>query len=234
MDSSIAVIHPKAYVGTNGTTWSSNLMRLRRECPDDFEVVLADNTQYSKPVRKLCSGVKDCTVYFMDCTMKEDVLKVTQNHDCPFQQYEHVRIQSWKQHCQRSIEEWVEEKRGLPGNEIAVGSEVLDRVHIIVDRVEEVTVALSASTGNRLWQGYCSFIKSCANFLQFLSRFRLPEPCPQLLELTDAGPGVGVSNFEVRMYLYNMSNVMHIMVLTFCYGINHCHVFYYCMSSYMN
>ncbi|CAH1240833.1 Hypp6108 [Branchiostoma lanceolatum] len=60
LDSSIAVVHPEAYVGTNGTTWCSNLMRLRRECPDDFEVEpAADNTRYSRPVWKLCSWAKD-------------------------------------------------------------------------------------------------------------------------------------------------------------------------------
>ncbi|KAI8503610.1 hypothetical protein Bbelb_185810 [Branchiostoma belcheri] len=133
------------------------------------------------PGTALCSGVKDSIVYFMDCTMKEDVLKVTQNRDGPFQQYELLRIQSWKKQCQRAIKEWGEEKFARQRDcnwKISPGQGPYHR--------EEET--------RTLWQGYCSFIGSCANFLQFLSRSRLPEPCPQLLGLTDAG--VGVSNFE--------------------------------------
>lgn len=51
-DSSMAVVHPKAYIGTHGTTWASNYMRLRRECPDDFEV---PGTAVHKDVRALQS-----------------------------------------------------------------------------------------------------------------------------------------------------------------------------------
>ncbi|XP_035690603.1 uncharacterized protein LOC118425678 [Branchiostoma floridae] len=198
-DFSMAVIHPKAYVGTNGTTWGSNLMRLRRECPDEFEVVPgADSTPYSKAVRKFCGWVSDSTFYFVDTTMKGDVMKVTKKPDCQFQKYECLRLQVLKRQCERAIEEWREEKAGLPGSEIAVGSEVLDTVQTIVGRAEELAAALSVSTGNPLWQRYCEFVETCSNFLQSLNRLRLPPPCPQLLELTDAGPGVGVSNFEVR------------------------------------
>ncbi|XP_035659798.1 uncharacterized protein LOC118404665 [Branchiostoma floridae] len=198
-DVSLAVIHPKAYVGTNGTTWGSNLMRLRRECPAEFEIELSpDNVKHSTPIRKLCAWVGDSVAYFMDCTMEGDVMKVTQDHDCPFRMYELQRIQSLKDQVTRATEEWCDEKGTLPGREIATGSEVVDMVASLSDKIEEVVAALSECTGAPLWQHYCDAMETCCTVQKFLSNLRLPQPCPQLLELTDAGPGVGVSNFEVR------------------------------------
>ncbi|CAH1240946.1 Hypp6235 [Branchiostoma lanceolatum] len=105
--------------------------------------------------------------------------------------------------CERAIEEWRDEKETLAGGQIATGSEVVDMVTTIIDKVEEVSAALSESTGNTLWQHYyCDVTETCCNFL---SSLRLPQPCPQLIELTDAGPvDKAAGNIVVEVMFINM------------------------------
>ena len=52
----------------------------------------------------------------------------------------------------------------------------------------------SANTKAELWNEYKVVITKCEEILAILGHMHLPETKPRVLELTDAGPGVGCSN----------------------------------------
>ena len=197
-DSSITVIHPKAYVSTDGTTWASNYMRLRYECPDEFESKAAETTALCKELKKLCSWANDATRYFIDSAMEQDVMCVTQKPDCAFKEYTLLQARSLKQQLKRATQNWLDVKEGLPGGEIATGAEVIDKMSVVIDEEENVETGLSSLSGKRLWKCFVTLINACKELIRYLDSIQLPNVCTQIIELTDAGPGVGVSNFEVK------------------------------------
>ena len=56
----------------------------------------------------------------------------------------------------------------------------------------------SANTKAELWNQYKVVITECEEILAVLGDMHLPETKPRVLELTDAGPGVGCSNGAVQ------------------------------------
>ncbi|XP_065130789.1 uncharacterized protein [Paramisgurnus dabryanus] len=194
-DSSMAVVHPKAYIGTHGTTWASNYMRLRREFPDDFEV---PGTAVLKDVRKLFCRTRDATKYFLDTAMEADVKCVTEGPDCPFRSYTNLQLKSFKQQLEQGTQDWFQVKDSLSAAYVALGSEVISQVSGVVTAVENAVATLASSSKKNVWDCYKPLIKACQDLLKHLDITPMPMVCPQIIELTDAGPGVGVSNFEVR------------------------------------
>lgn len=195
-DSSMAVIHPKAYVGTHGTTWASNYMRLRWECPVDFEVP-SSSTVIHQEIRKLFCRNRDATKYFLDAAMEADVMCVTKKADCPFRSYTGLQLESFKSQLKQGTHDWLEVNDSLSAADIAFGTDVVNQVSVVVNAVEAAVTALSSCSGKKMWNCYKTIIQSCHALLQLQDSTPMPTACPQIIELTDAGPGVGVSNFEV-------------------------------------
>ena len=196
-DSSMAVIHPKAYVGTHGTTWASNYMRLRRDCPLEFEV--PSSRVVHQEMRKLFGRCRDATHYFLDTAMEADVICVQKNADCPFRAYTSLQLESYNAQLKHATQDWEEVKDSLSAADIALGTDIVKQVSLVIEAVELATTSMSSRSGKNVWKTcYQPVMQSCHAFLTLLDRTPMPITCPQILELTDAGPGVGVSNFEVR------------------------------------
>ena len=74
----------------------------------------------------------------------------------------------------------------------------------------------STSTGSLLWQEYCKTLTACHELLNLFSSFGLPNVKPRVIELTDAGPGVGCNNNEVqfriaeRILIHNLDKLVHV------------------------
>lgn len=49
-----------------------------------------------------------------------------------------------------------------------------------------------------MWQEYEKLLMRCQDIFSFVSDLKLPPVRPKWADLTDAGPGVGISNLEVR------------------------------------
>ena len=56
----------------------------------------------------------------------------------------------------------------------------------------------TTSSKEDLLQKYRKYIKTCNGLLDKLADVKLPAVKPRWADFTDAGPGVGCSNFEVR------------------------------------
>jgi hypothetical protein len=50
----------------------------------------------------------------------------------------------------------------------------------------------------KLWEKLENISNNCSEILLRIERLQLPPMCCDVLKATDAGPGVGVSNIEVR------------------------------------
>ena len=71
-DKDQSVIRPKHYIGSNGTVWASNYMHLCHEVP----VVCQENPENSRSdlLERLVVHSKDVVFYFIDITLKDDVV----------------------------------------------------------------------------------------------------------------------------------------------------------------
>ena len=75
-DQSLVIIRPKYYIGSSGSVWASDYMRLCYEVPQLFQEN-SENTGLSKEMQKLVIRSHDVVYYFTDLTMEEDTMRVT-------------------------------------------------------------------------------------------------------------------------------------------------------------
>ena len=71
---------------------------------------------------------------------------------------------------------------------------------------------MSKCYGNELWNRFVDIVNSCRDVLQCILSFRLPAVKSHVMETTDAGPGVSVSNHDV---CYRAAQRIRIMKLDY-------------------
>ena len=200
-DNSIVVVEPKAYVPTHASTWASNSMRLRWEKPgihEPEESRLHRYRKYSEELRGLCARVHDCTFYYMDTTTEIDILSVTGGDKCPYRKYEQLRLHSLEYQLTSARERW-EENQDIEGSEREVGDNIVNVANCLLDCISKAATDMKQVTGEQLQRAMNPVLDQCDEVLRMIACLRLPPVYPRLLELTDAGPGVGVSSAESRI-----------------------------------
>ncbi|KAL9957986.1 hypothetical protein ACROYT_G034946 [Oculina patagonica] len=206
-DDSIVVVEPKAYVPTHASTWASNSMRLRWEKPTIHEPEqLNINHQYSEALRGLCARVHDCTFYFMDSTTEIDILSVTGADNCPHRKYEQLRLHSLEYQLTSARKLW-EENQDIEGPEREIGDNMVNVVNCLLDCVSKAETDMKHVTGEQLQRVMKTVLDQCHEVLRRIACLRVPPVYPRLLELTDAGPGVGVSSAESRMRILEKARI---------------------------
>ena len=90
-DQSVVVISPKHYIGINGTVWTSDYMRLCHEVPSVFHAN-PDNSRINLHERRVIHS-HEVALYFIDITLKEDVVCATAQPSCQHLQYELEMLQ---------------------------------------------------------------------------------------------------------------------------------------------
>ena len=132
--------------------------------------------------------------------MKDDVTCITGHEGCRFRKYEHSRLEHLVQYLDSAIVHWNQVlKPKVPDQDKALGSEVVDKVETIGGALELLKEGLlKQKTGLELWPLFCEVTSLIDGTLQLIESFKLPPICDDVLDLTDAGPGVGVSNTHVR------------------------------------
>lgn len=133
--------------------------------------------------------------------MKGDVTCITKHDCCRFREYEHGRLKHLIQYLDSAKVHWNQVlKPKAPDHDKALGSEVLDKVQIICGTAESLEEQLKRphKTGAELWPLFCDANSLIDGTLQLIESYNLPPTCDDVLDLTDAGPGVRVSNTHVR------------------------------------
>jgi hypothetical protein len=85
-DNHFVFIRPKAIIGSSGSTWASETIRLRQRNPSLFEVDNSSN--YSLRFRQICSIIQCACFQYQDMAEEEDLLKATCQKDCVYTRYE--------------------------------------------------------------------------------------------------------------------------------------------------
>ena len=194
----MVTVQPKSYVGSSGSLHASNLVKIRNTHPDLFELPNPENPRQHEPVvYKVAAYIEDTINYYIHTTNEADVKSVTKKQDCVFRRYELDRIETLQNRLQS-----VSSEHMLPGtiNNLTV-QQISSDVEQLITEANDLIICLKeySSSKAHVWSK-CQKVISCAkdNVLHFLEGLNLPKLRPCVIEFTDAGPGVGVSNHEVQ------------------------------------
>ena len=183
-DNTVVFNRPKHFIGSNGSVWASEFMQLRYLKPALF---------LSSPDDELNVDQLSCMIQLMDklklyslSTMKNDVLNVTNEQNCQFREYEEKRLRSLKYtvaNCLRSSN---------------LQAAVNEQVDLLLKSIDMLQLSLeSCSFGPTIWDDISKMAQLCNDLHKEISKF-VPTLKPRVHEFTDAGPGVGVSNHDVK------------------------------------
>ena len=196
-DQTVVVIRPKYYIGSSGSIWASDYVRICHEHPSLFQELSLN--AISNVLNKFVCRIHDMLFYFANITMKEDVQSETTEPSCQYRQYGEEKLNWLLQQSEGAVLSWREEKEEIPDCKRKIGNELENKIL----GVQEKTRSCKRSyceliRENELWEKLENISKDCFDILLRIEKLQLPKMCCNILKATDAGPGVGVSNTEVR------------------------------------
>lgn len=196
-DNHFVFVRPKALVGSSGTVWASETIRLRQRHPEMFEVADETKPLYSVGFRKTCSSIHCACFLYTDMTEDDDIVKATGRNSCEYTKYERVRLVQLKKEIVNAFSS--EESAYSEGEKKLV--ERITREKDILLRELEVCLEIEGIQDLDS-QDFQDLLKpvllSCHSIITLLDELQLPKLKPRCCDLTDAGPGVGVTNYEVK------------------------------------
>ena len=191
-DNHFVFVRPNAIIASSGSTWVSETIRLRQYHPDVFEV--ATEQYYSIKVRQYCAVIHEACFLYHSMTMESDFKKGSGRKGCLFTQYEKERLDHLQQiesACsQYGDSDNMDEQKMLRGLLDIQLNELTNEFY----NYEEIDMTCKENFHTLIMK----VSQICQQVLEKISEFQLPIVKPMWCDLTDAGPGVGISNFEVR------------------------------------
>lgn len=132
--------------------------------------------------------------------MSDDVECITSQTSCKFRSYEVERLNHMMVYLERAIHKWNENlKLNVSPDDKAIASEIIDLVNSTMETADVFKEHLGGrSDGKALWPFCVGVLHKISKLHGFIEALHLPPTCKDILDLTDAGPGVGVSNLHVR------------------------------------
>ena len=194
-DESVFTIQPKYYIGSCSSVWASDYMRLSRELPMLFEEASSGNKDYSIEFRKLVTFSHDVVFYFIDFTMKEDVICATPQTGCQHYCYENEKLAWLVNQLDEIMRVWTEDKERAKESEETLANEFLEKLVSIKENAASLQRDVKQE---KLWDTMEDLLSECSRYLRKIDCLNLPRTCCSILKTTDAGPGVGITNTEVR------------------------------------
>lgn len=195
-------VRPKAIVGSSGTVWASETLRLRHEDPLAFEVdeLTPGSPQYSLGFRKCCARLHDDLFLYYDMTESDDLDKISgeTESNCKFFTYEKERAKHLKLRIDNLLQ-FCEDTEMSEHNRALFASQIIPVTKRILDAVDDLfKEEVDSMEKDARKDMILNVTTSCKHGLEVLGDLCLPPVKPRWADLTDAGPGVGVSNYEVR------------------------------------
>ena len=192
-DNSMVSMRPKIYNRSDGTAWSSDDILNYTKRPDLHEV---SGNGRSVKVRQVFAAISMHVLYFIDTSEKDDILNVTCSENCQFRIYELKR----QKHFYKSLKEIVEKN---------IANFDIEHEMLLIQRLSKLTsnlthymlniISLLEATESvqNLVEMNDMELRSARDMLKYLKEHDALIIKPRLLEETDKGPGVSVSNFDV-------------------------------------
>lgn len=132
------IVRPKAIVGSSGSVWASETIRLRHEDPAAFEVEKTEtNAEYSLGFRKCCARLHDDLFLYYDMTESDDLNKITEEHNCKFYAYEKQRAGHLKLRLEKMLQ-LSETTEMSDHNKSLLACRVIPTIKDILNAIDEV------------------------------------------------------------------------------------------------
>ena len=165
--------------------------------------MVTDGKNFSDQLKRAMAVVKDCCLYFIDTTTREDIscLVARFSNTSEFIEYELLRIKSLRTRLCNAEMRWKIERVSCPGSEIALASEVFDICQGAIEisnNIEHHLQTENVAGNTNLPDMYENISGVLSQVINKINLIELPLVKPVITEETDAGPGVGVSNMEVK------------------------------------
>ena len=190
----VVVTKPKYFVGSSGTVWASHLMDIKHQEPSFYEAESPLDWQ-STQFRSLTTGLYDNLLYF-NYQFDDDDLELTKdNQDGTFREYEMTKVQTFEQRIHDFQERMADESNdSWCEKEITAIKIISTKLSALQESIEEYKDNLGDTC-------VCNNeMKACINdCVDLLRDVKLPKVKSRIVDLTDAGPGVGISNYEVKI-----------------------------------
>ena len=196
-------LRSKYFVGSSGSVWASEFIDIIQKQPHLFEVKGTGSSLCSSEFKQIIRLVQFAILLFTEVTDKEEITCIEpSNEQCAFRAYELQRINKLLNRLEdaRVLFDIYKAKMSLTEKE-KVGlllSTKLDKISI---KLKEVVENLNEHGKNilEILDMYEDLSKLLMPALHSIDSFHLPVLKTRAIEFTDAGPGVGVGNFEVRI-----------------------------------
>ena len=120
-DQTVVIIRPKYYNGSSGRVWASDYLR---QCHEHLSQIQESGLHaYSNGMKKFASYLHDILFYFVDLTMKEDVLSAPSQPKCQhIERYEEEKTEWLVLRTEEDVLSWSEMRDGIPNSERDIGS----------------------------------------------------------------------------------------------------------------
>ena len=192
-DSHYVFVCLKRFVDFSGTTWESETVFLWHTNPLDFEV--DEKCSYSRVFKQILALTHDYVFQFIDMTETNDIKKVSYgDQNCCHAKYETSRVA----HLVNGIEQIIELS-------LSVDLKVVEREMIDNSKLDELhnallnfQQALQMFTGEVILTGYDAITAKLSYILNQINDPGLVDVKSRWCDLSDAGPGIAVSNFDVQ------------------------------------
>ena len=209
------VIKPKYFIGSSGTVWNNHCMFLRQE---KLLLHLKEGLLPWQTTKYLSIVLKsiDCFRFSLGQSLRTDLVKVQNLKECVFRNYEKEKLNFLRKNIaviQDNFTESKEEFHDIAKKEV----ENLKSSFITIDASNLKKILNDCScNSDRLLHFTDILVNSINQFLDRLQIYQLPKMKSRIVDLTDAGPGVGITNYEVQ---YRMAQ--EVILLNVDYYIRH-------------
>ena len=200
-DACYVFARPKYFLGSSGTVWASEFMKLRIEEPHKFELN-SDNCcvpETSKPSKSINIILKDSLSYYIDSSQEDDILSMISNTKYDHKGYQMNRSSVLLRSLWNVFEIFTchqETMNQIETERFKILKPKLDSLHsAVISMRNQISVT---NLKAEIWESEVKIVDICLSILKEISRFRVPQPKSRYLEWTDAGPGVGITNNDVR------------------------------------
>ena len=158
---------------------------------------------YTKGFRSFCAQVHDYVFQYVDMTNVIDLSKMTTKSECPHRLYEASRINHAQNGLKRASETLGMDMTLTDAENTLIASRVVPKLSQIQSTLDELHNQIYAPDFSNISVGQIMILnarlKDTSNELfDIFDNLKLPKVKPKWADLTDAGPGVGVSNYLVR------------------------------------
>ena len=143
-------------------------------------------------------AIKDSLYQYIDQTEQSDVMKIKSLQNCNFKEYELHRLNSLKRII-NELNDYFEVKReNLPDAEV-------EQLVMIYTELGKLTISISTivdlltenKDGTTVWDYFKAFVRNASDILETTEKLT-PLLKARVVELTDGGPGLGVTNRDVQ------------------------------------